>query len=104
MTSGSPGTRPLPRFDRRFFEGAETFTAIGPGAIGGKATGLRAAREILESRPDALRFPDLEISVPTLTVLGTDVFDWFLERNRLRDLVHSDADDQHIAMALQRAE
>jgi hypothetical protein len=104
MTAESPGARPLPRFDRQFFEGAETFTAIGSGALGGKATGLRAAREILETRPDPLRFESLEISVPTLTVIGTDVFDRFLERNRLNELVRSDAADHHIARAVQAAE
>jgi len=94
----------LARFDRRFFEGRETFTVIGSGSIGGKAAGLRAAREALADRPAALRFQDLEISVPTLTVIGTDVFDAFLERNRLHELVASGADDQRIAVALQHAE
>ncbi len=98
-------TRPaLPRFDRRFFEGVETFTVIGSGAIGGKASGLRRAREVLDARPDALRFPQLEISVPTLTVIGTDAFDAFLERNRLRDLVRSEPADHHIARAFQQAD
>jgi hypothetical protein len=94
----------LPRFDRRFFEGIETFTAIGSGALGGKATGLHAAREVLETRPAGLRFESLEISVPTLTVIGTDVFDWFLTRNGLQELVSSGAPDHHVARAVQAAE
>lgn len=98
------GDRDLARFDRRFFEGRETFTVIGAGALGGKAAGLRSAREALADRPAALRFRDLEISVPTLTVIGTDVFDAFLDRNRLRELAASGADDQRIAVALQHAE
>ena len=98
------GEHDLARFDRRFFEGRETFTVIGSGALGGKAAGLRSARETLADRPAALRFEGLEISVPTLTVLGTDAFDRFLERNRLHEIVHSGADDQHVAVALQRAE
>ena len=99
--TGGPG---LPRFDRRFFEGRESFTTIGAGALGGKAAGLLAAREALAGRPEALRFADLEISVPTLTVITTGAFDLFLERNRLHDLVHSGADDRSLAVALQRAE
>jgi hypothetical protein len=94
----------LPRFDRRFFEGHETFTVIGSGAIGGKATGLRIARDALAGRPEALRFADLEISVPTMTVIATDAFDLFLEHNRLHELVTSGADDHVIASSLQRAE
>ncbi len=94
----------LSRFDRRFFEGRETFTTIGAGALGGKAAGLLAARVTLADRPAALRFADLEISVPTLTVIPTGAFDLFLERNRLHELVYSGADDRQIAATLQRAE
>lgn len=104
MTHEPAPASPLPRFDRRFFEGVETFTAVGSGALGGKASGLRAAREVLESRPGALRFDSMEISVPTLTVIGTDVFDWFLHRNGLEELVSSGAPDHHIARAVQAGE
>ncbi len=94
----------LPRFDRRFFEGVETFTVLGSGAIGGKAAGLRRAREVLDARPEHLRFPHLEISVPTLTVIGTDAFDAFLERNRLREVVAAEPADHHVARAFQQAD
>ncbi len=104
MSFDAPGSRELPRFDRRFFEGRESFTALGSGSLGGKATGLRVAREALAERPASLRFADLEISVPTLAVIGTDVFDRFLARNHLHELVHSGADDHRLAAALQRAE
>lgn len=104
MSSDATGADGLPRFDRRFFEGRETFTTIGSGALGGKASGLLAAREALAVRPASLHFEDLEISVPTLTVIATDAFDLFLERNRLHDLVGSEADDRTIAATLQRAE
>jgi hypothetical protein len=103
MNSDATGGEELPRFDRRFFEGRETFTTIGGGALGGKASGLLAAREALADRPSSLHFDDLEISVPTLIVIGTDAFDLFLERNRLHDLVYAEDDDRQIAAALQRA-
>ena len=104
MSDEPSGARELPRFDRRFLEGRETFTAIGTGALGGKASGLKGARDALAERPDGLRFEELEVSVPTLTVIATGAFDLFLERNRLHDLVYSEADDHRIAAALQRAE
>jgi len=104
MSEEQAGAQGLPRFDRRFFEGRETFTTIGAGALGGKASGLKVARDALTARPDALRFESLEISVPTLTVITTGAFDLFLERNHLRELVYSGTDDHRIAVALQRAE
>jgi hypothetical protein len=104
MDSPPPGGTGLPRFGRRFLAGPETFTSIGSGAVGGKASGLRLAHETLAVRPDALRFPDLEIAVPSLTVLATDAFDLFLERNGLGGLAASDADDHRIALAFQGGE
>ncbi len=74
----------LPRFDRSFFEGPETFTLIGSGHLGGKASGLLDAHRALAERPDGLRPAELEIEVPTLAVVGTDVFDAFLDQNGLR--------------------
>lgn len=95
---------PPARFDRHFFEGQETFTTIGGGALGGKASGLLLARETLAERSADLRFADLVVSVPTLTVLATDAFDRFLSVNDLHGLVYSGEQDRVIANALQRAE
>jgi hypothetical protein len=93
-----------PPFSRRFFEAEETFTLIGSGALGGKAQGLRDAREALAARPASLRFERLDIAVPTLTVIGTDAFDAFLRTNALEELALSGAADHRIALAFQKGD
>lgn len=103
MSEPAPGAPP-PRFDRRFFGGAARFSEIGSGAVGGKAAGLRRALEALAERSAALRFARLEISVPTLTVIGTDVYDAFMERNHLREVVAEEPGDYHVARKFQQAE
>ena len=72
-------------FDRHFFTGKEKFTAIGRGSLGGKAHGLALMRDILESRLAPSFRPDIEISIPTLTVITTEFFDLFMEENDLRE-------------------
>ena len=94
----------LPRFDRHFFDGTESFTVIGSGAIGGKARGLADIREALASQLDAGAFPGIDVVIPTLTVIATDVFDQFLEINRLRELALSEEPDHQIARAFQQGE
>lgn len=94
----------LPPFDRHFFDGTESFTVIGSGAIGGKARGLADIREALTSQLDAGAFPGVEVVIPTLTIIATDAFDRFLEINQLRELALSDEPDHHIARAFQAGE
>ncbi len=98
-----PEVPEIPSFDRRFFDGGERFTRIGDGSVGGKGAGLLRIHDILLSRLDPEAFPDFEVSIPTLTVVATGVFDAFLDRNDLRGIAYSDEPDETIARAFQRA-
>lgn len=90
-------------FDRRFFTGAEKFTAIGRGSLGGKAHGLAVMKDILEERLALSSRPGIEVAVPTLTVITTEFFDQFMRQNDLQEIVSSSARDDQIALAFQRA-
>lgn len=90
-------------FQRRFFETDQRWTWIGTGGIGGKAAGLVAADEILADTFDAEQFSGVTVSIPTFTVIRTDIFTAFLERNSLTDVVSSDAPDDVIAQEFQKA-
>ncbi|MBI5501480.1 MAG: hypothetical protein HY907_14640 [Deltaproteobacteria bacterium] len=94
----------IPAFDRHFFDGSEKFTRIGGGAVGGKAAGLALIRDRILSRLDPGEFPELVVAVPTLTVIATDLFDAFVQRNGLLELAVSDEPDDRVAHAFQRAE
>lgn len=94
----------VPRFDRHFFDGKEKFTRIGTGAVGGKGAGLLRIHELLLSRLDPATFPAFAVDIPTLTVVATDMFDAFMERNRLHDVAYSDLPDDRIAHAFQKAD
>ena len=94
----------VPRFNREFFGAENSFTRIGDGALGGKASGLLRVREEILSKLDPEEFPYIEVAVPTATVLTTEVFDSFIERNDLRDIANSDLPDERIAHAFQQAE
>jgi hypothetical protein len=96
-----PARRPLPRFGRRFFDAAERVTALGGGSPGGKAHGLQVIRELLAARP--IGAGSLNVDVPAMTVLGTDVFDRFMSSNGLWPVVSSDRNDTRLALAFQAA-
>jgi hypothetical protein len=94
----------VPRFNREFFGSENSFTRIGDGALGGKASGLLLVREEILSKLDPEEFPYIEVAVPTATILATDVFDRFIERNNLGDVATSNLPDDRIAHAFQQAE
>ena len=95
----------VPAFDRRFFDGTEQFTCIGAGEFGGKAhtlLGRQGPPDVGASTTGLRRHFDVQ--VPTLTVIATDMFEIFMDANRLWDLVHSGASDHRIALAFQDAD
>ena len=94
----------LPEFGREFLGADQTFTRIGRGEYGGKAAGLDLVREKVLARLSPDEFPDFEIAVPTLTVLTTELFDSFMERNGIDPSALTDDPDDRIALAFQKAE
>lgn len=72
-------------FDPTTFDATGSFARIGGGSLGGKGRGLAFVATLVETYDVDQNFPDVEISVPTAVVLGTDVYDRFLDKNDLRD-------------------
>jgi len=95
---------PVPRFARKFFESGEPFMRIGDAGLGGKATGLVQGRDVLNQHFEAGEFQGIRIDIPTSTVLTTDVFDAFMERNGLYEIALSGVADERIALAFQKAD
>jgi len=73
------------------------FARIGGGSIGGKARGLAFVNYLLADYDFDRRFPGTHVTVPPAVVLGTDVFDTFLELNDLRDFALGCDDDEALA-------
>jgi hypothetical protein len=91
-------------FTRQFPDPAAPLTRIGHGEVGGKAHGLASIWGVLNGELDAGKFPGVSVDIPPLAVLGTDVFDAFMERNNLYEVAGSDLPDDRIAHAFQRAD
>ncbi|MEW6249534.1 MAG: PEP/pyruvate-binding domain-containing protein [Planctomycetota bacterium] len=93
-----------PAFDRNFLNSDEDFSVIGGGALGGKATGLAFVKRIIAQSLPPNIFSDVEVRIPRLAVVGTDVFEQFMEQNGLYEIALSDAPDARIAHVFQKAE
>jgi hypothetical protein len=102
--AGTLSHQKLSPFTRKFLDPEKRLTYIGSGALGGKAQGLAFIQEILVSKFDSGKVPGIEVSIPTLTVIRTDFFDAFMQRNSLYDIAYSDESDDRIAHAFQSAD
>lgn len=91
-------------FDPSTFDPTTSFARIGGGSLGGKARALAFVRRLLADSDTADRFEGVHIVVPPAVVLGTDIFDRFLDDNDLRDFAMSCNDDDEIERRFREAE
>jgi CheY-like chemotaxis protein len=88
-------------FDRANPDTASAISRIGGGSLGGKARGLAFINRLLTEYRVAEEFPTIDVTVPRAVVLGTDVFDQFLERDGLQGFaLRSTSDDETLARFL----
>ena len=83
-------------FDRERLDGASDFSRIGGGSLGGKGRGLAFARQLIAERGLRRAVEGLEIGVPAAAVLGTSIFDQFLEENDLGPFAFDCEDDEEL--------
>jgi DNA-binding NarL/FixJ family response regulator len=83
-------------FDATRFDASSEFVRIGGGSLGGKGRGLAFVHELLNRHGVESHYPGVRIFVPPSAVLGTEVFDRFLEWNKLHEFALRETDDEEI--------
>lgn len=58
-----------------------------PGSLGGKGRGLAFINTLIYNYDFNKHVPDINIRSPRTSVIGTDEFEYFIERNRIRDKI-----------------
>lgn len=83
-------------FARQRFDTGLGLARIGRGSLGGKARGLAFIDALLARSNLEAEFPGVRVRVPPAVVIGTEVFDEFLDANRIRHNALRGTDDQRI--------
>ena len=83
-------------FSKETFDPESSFARIGGGSLGGKARGLGFVNTLINDYNVRDRFPGIQIYVPSAVVIGTDVFDQFVDENDLRAFAMNSTDDREI--------
>jgi CheY-like chemotaxis protein len=91
-------------FVKETFDPASSFARIGGGSLGGKARGLGFVNTLINNYNVGEKFEDIQIHVPPAVVVGTDIFDQFIDENDLRNFALNCNDDEEITRRFLDAE
>jgi hypothetical protein len=86
----------IAEFNRDSFDEYIFFSRIGQGSLGGKARGLAFIDSLIKRNQILDKFDDVLITIPRTAVLTTDVFDEFMEDNKLYKIGLSEMTDEEI--------
>jgi CheY-like chemotaxis protein len=86
----------ITEFRKDAFDPEMSFARIGGGSLGGKARGLGFVNTLINNYDVRRQFDGVQISVPPAVVLGTDLFDRFLDENNLRKFALESTNDVEI--------
>ncbi|MDZ7613440.1 MAG: hypothetical protein U5K51_06770 [Flavobacteriaceae bacterium] len=73
----------ISKFDKNTYDEYSGISRIGDGSLGGKGRGLAFIDSFLKRNKLFNKYEGIQISIPRTVVLGMDVFDEFMEANRL---------------------
>ncbi len=91
-------------FRKETFDPNDSFARIGGGSLGGKARGLGFLNILINNYQLGNQFEGVRIYVPSAIIVGTDVFDQFLEENNLREFAIKCTEDELIKKKFLTAE
>jgi CheY-like chemotaxis protein len=83
-------------FKKDSFDPDTSFARIGGGSLGGKARGLGFVNTLINNYDVRRQFEGIQIAVPPAVVIGTDLFDRFLDENNLRKFALECTDNAEI--------
>ncbi|HYX08129.1 MAG TPA: PEP/pyruvate-binding domain-containing protein [Bacteroidales bacterium] len=92
----SKGRGIIAKFDKNSYDEYTMFSRIGEGSIGGKARGLAFINSIIKKHKIFNKYKDVIITIPRTVVIGTDIFDEFMEMNDLYKTGLSNLSDEQI--------
>jgi len=72
-------------FEESALKDERNIVALTEGALGGKGRGLAFVNTLIYNYDFAQHVPNINIRTPKTSIIGTDEFEYFLDRNKLRE-------------------
>lgn len=83
-------------FEEQALTDEKNIVSLSDGSLGGKGRGLAFINTLIHNYDFAQHVPDINIRTPKTSVIGTEEFQQFLERNNLHELAVHEQNYEHI--------
>lgn len=94
----------IARFNTENYDEFISFAQIGDGVIGGKARGILFLDMMISNYKLEKKWQNVDVSTPRTVVIGSGVFDEFMEQNKLYEFVFDNKTDEQIVNRFIEAE
>ena len=84
------------KFDKEIFDSCIQFSKLGEGSMGGKASGLAFSDVFLNRNLTHSQIDGVKISIPRSLVVCTDIYDKFIEQNKIFTRIPEGLNDESI--------
>ena len=74
-------------FEEQAITDEKNIVSLSTGALGGKGRGIAFINTLIHQFELNKLFPEINITTPKTSIIGTDEFDYFIERNKLREVI-----------------
>ena len=91
-------------FDGMAIRDEKNIVSFGTGSLGGKGRGLAFINMLINNMDFSEYIEDIEIKTPLTSIIGTDEFEFFLEKNDLHEFLRNEPDYQAIKERFIKAE
>ncbi|MDP4280506.1 MAG: PEP/pyruvate-binding domain-containing protein [Bacteroidota bacterium] len=86
-------------FEEKSITDETNILSLTEGALGGKGRGLAFINTLIYNYDFSRHVPNINIRTPKTSIIGTDEFEYFLDRNKLRELAVFETDYEKIREA-----
>ncbi|HNQ67768.1 MAG TPA: PEP/pyruvate-binding domain-containing protein [Bacteroidales bacterium] len=91
-------------FEEQAITDEKNIVSLTSGAMGGKGRGIAFINTLIHQFELNKHFPDINITTPKTSIIGTDEFDYFIERNKLRDIITEEKNYEILKIAFINSE
>lgn len=83
-------------FEKNAITDESNVVYLTPGSFGGKGRGLAFINTLIYNYDFSQDVPNINIRAPKTSVIGTEEFEYFMERNNLYERIHNEQDEDRI--------